>query len=222
MLLNGKHDEIIHESVKCCHEGVTNRGSLIIFYRKTNSGDKISKDCEVFDFEVFMTECPWCKRPIEANVTQCPHCGLPIKVASVGTTRGLGNTDVEPGTPRWGSAKVDSRTNLIIKVRDHEKTFVFDAATITELQIGRVNPSSGEVPEIDLSEYNAVEKGVSRRHATLVRKEGGAMHLVDKGSDNGTYLNGQKMIANQARILRDGDEIRLGFLVLTIKFERLN
>jgi len=99
---------------------------------------------------------------------------------------------------------------------------VFDAGTINELRIGRVNPDNGERPEIDLTDANAIEKGVSRRHAAIIRKEGGAIHLVDKGSDNGTYLNGQKLIPNQARILRDGDEIRLGFLVLNIRFERFS
>lgn len=174
------------------------------------------------EVKTFMTECPWCGRPIEATVTTCPHCGLPIKAEPMGTTRGLGNTDIEPGTPRWGSAKVDSRTNLILKVKDLDKVFVFDAGTISELRIGRVNPDNGERPEVDLTDAEAIEKGVSRRHATIIRKEGGAIHLVDKGSDNGTYLNGQKLIPNQARILRDGDEIRLGFLVLNVRFERFS
>lgn len=169
-----------------------------------------------------MTACPWCQRPIEPTTIECPHCGLPIKIARKGTTATLGNTDIEPGTPRWGSAKVDSRTHLTLKVKDSDKAFSFDAATITELRIGRVNPDSGEMPDIDLTECDAREKGVSRYHALIVRKEGGALQLQDKGSDNGTYLNGQKLIPNQARILRDGDEIRLGFLVLNVRFERLS
>lgn len=169
-----------------------------------------------------MTQCPWCKRPIEPTVSECPYCGLPIKVSPKGTTRALGNTDTEPGTPRWGSAKVDSRTNLIIKVRDQDAVFAFDAATISTLKLGRLNPDTGEMPEIDLTECGAIEKGVSRQHAEIVRREGGAIHVVDKGSDNGTYLNGQRMIPNQARILRDGDELRLGFLVLNVRFERFS
>ena len=33
---------------------------------------------------------------------------------------------------------------------------------------------------------------------------------MDLGSANATYLNGQKLIPFQARILRDGDELKLG------------
>ena len=35
---------------------------------------------------------------------------------------------------------------------------------------------------------------------------------------NGTFLNGQRLVPNQPRILRDGDEIRLGHLVLYVRF----
>jgi pSer/pThr/pTyr-binding forkhead associated (FHA) protein len=41
---------------------------------------------------------------------------------------------------------------------------------------------------------------------------------MDNGSSNGTFLNEQKLIANQPRVLRDGDDLRLGFLVLTVHF----
>jgi len=170
-----------------------------------------------------MINCPWCDRPIKQDVETCPHCGLPLKVTQIGvTTRTLGDTDTEQGTPRWGSAKVDARTNLILKVRDKDKVFVFDVGTISELRVGRLNPDTGDVPEVDLSEWGAIEQGVSRQHALIMRKEGGALHLMDRGSDNGTYLNGQRLIAHQARILRDGDEIRLGLLVLNVRFERVS
>ena len=45
--------------------------------------------------------------------------------------------------------------------------------------------------------------------------------MVDLGTPNGTYLNGQRLIPNQARVLRDGDDVRLGHLVLQVKFERV-
>ena len=44
---------------------------------------------------------------------------------------------------------------------------------------------------------------------------------IKAGSHNGTYLNGQRLIAHQPRVLRDGDDIRLGFLVLRVKFVRV-
>jgi predicted component of type VI protein secretion system len=46
----------------------------------------------------------------------------------------------------------------------------------------------------------------------------GSLRLADLNSPNFTFLNNQKLIPNQSRILRDGDEIRLGRLVMTVQF----
>jgi pSer/pThr/pTyr-binding forkhead associated (FHA) protein len=108
--------------------------------------------------------------------------------------------------------------NLVLKVPDTEKTFTFDAAEITKLTIGRVDPDTGEAPAVDLIDHKAVEKGVSRRHASIIRRDTGSLSLVDQESDNGTFLNGQRLVPNQPRILRDGDEIRLGHLILYVRF----
>lgn len=136
-------------------------------------------------------------------------------------TRGLGDTDFEENQPRWGTARFGSRTNLLIYVRGIQQPFVFDAGTVNELVIGRYDPDTNHSPEIDLQNYGANEKGVSRRHATIIRRDG-SLSIVDQGSHNGTYLNGQRLVAHQPRILRDGDDVRLGHLVLRIKFERVN
>ena len=53
--------------------------------------------------------------------------------------------------------------------------------------------------------------------AFLLRRDG-ALHIVDNDSANGTYLNGQRLVARQPRILRDGDDIRLGHLVVRVTF----
>jgi pSer/pThr/pTyr-binding forkhead associated (FHA) protein len=51
-------------------------------------------------------------------------------------------------------------------------------------------------------------------------QKGEALQIIDHGSPNGTYLNGQKLIKEEARILRDGDDIRLGHLAIRITFNR--
>lgn len=135
------------------------------------------------------------------------------------STRGLGDTDFEETEPKWGTARFGSRTDLIIFVRDANERFVFDAGTVDELVLGRFDPDTGESPDVDLQELGGPEKGVSRRHATIIRRDG-SLNIVDAGSHNGTYLNGQRLVAHQPRILRDGDDVRLGHLVLRIKFVR--
>jgi hypothetical protein len=54
------------------------------------------------------------------------------------------------------------------------------------------------------------DKGASRRHAQLRRKDG-TWSITDLGSTNGTRLNGQTV---QTRELHDGDKITIGTTVL--------
>ncbi len=135
------------------------------------------------------------------------------------STRALGDTDTEENEPRWGSARFGDRTNLVLKVRGAKEAFVYDANSIEELVLGRRDPDSNEIPDIDLEPYDAQDKGVSRRHIVIVKRDG-ALNIVDLGSHNGSYLNGQRLVPNQPRILRDGDDLRLGHLVLHVSFIR--
>jgi pSer/pThr/pTyr-binding forkhead associated (FHA) protein len=66
--------------------------------------------------------------------------------------------------------------------------------------------------------FGGADQGVSRRHAEIRRGED-TLTLVDLGSTNGTHLNGQRLIPHQPRVLRDGDEIRMGKLVFHIFFK---
>ncbi len=134
-------------------------------------------------------------------------------------TRGLGDTDFEEGEARWGSAHFSARMNLLIYVRGVAEPFVFDANSVEELVLGRFDSDTNTSPEIDLQPFDAADMGVSRRHAVIVRREG-SLNIMDAGSYNGTYLNGQRLVPNQPRILRDGDDLRLGHLVLHVKFAR--
>jgi len=168
-------------------------------------------------------KCPKCGRENPENTKICAYCGEILIDTKPGyvATRALGDTDFEEGVPKWGTARFNSRMNLVLVVQEsnQEKRFVFDAAQIEEIIIGRKDPDTGESPDVDLLDYGAVEKGVSRRHAAIVLRDG-SLQLMDRNSPNGTFLNGQKLVPNQPRVLRDGDDVRLGHLVLRVKFER--
>jgi pSer/pThr/pTyr-binding forkhead associated (FHA) protein len=58
---------------------------------------------------------------------------------------------------------------------------------------------------------------VSRRHAS-VRAMNGRLQIADLGSSNGTYVNGVKV--RQARMLEDGDEVRIGRVLLRVVLPR--
>jgi pSer/pThr/pTyr-binding forkhead associated (FHA) protein len=88
----------------------------------------------------------------------------------------------------------------------------------SETLLGRKDPESNTFPEVDLTPYGAVEKGVSRRHARILL-EGDKLTLEDVGSVNGTFLNGHRIVPYQAVPLESGDVIQMGTLVLQVYFE---
>ena len=72
-----------------------------------------------------------------------------------------------------------------------------------EALIGR--PDIGVVPDIDLSQDDAV----SRRHARIFRGEDG-FYVEDLGSSNGTLVNEETLAAREPRRLQPGDLIEIG------------
>jgi hypothetical protein len=165
-----------------------------------------------------MIDCPCGKQKIPADTKICAYCGQLI--LRMNATRRINASDEDDLTPRWGTARLTGKMTLVLQVRDVDQRFRFDPGEIQQITLGRKDPDTGESPEVDLSVANAIDLGVSRRHASIVRKDTASLVIVDKGSPNGTYLNGTRLIPNQPRILRDGDELRLGRLVLHVFFER--
>ena len=161
--------------------------------------------------------CPHCHEAVLEQNAVCQSCSIEIEKHTP-STKSLENPDYEEGTPKWGTARFSTRMNLIFQVREHAQRYVFDADVIREITLGRHDPESDWSPDVDLRAVGGHQRGVSRRHATVIKREG-ALHLLDCGSPNGTYLNGQKLVPNQPRILRDGDDVRLGHLVLRVLFQ---
>ena len=65
--------------------------------------------------------------------------------------------------------------------------------------------SIGRAPDNDLQ---LTPKSVSRRHARLTRRQG-RWYLEDRGSRNGTYLNGVRLQPGALQPLRHGDTIAI-------------
>ena len=81
--------------------------------------------------------------------------------------------------------------------------------------LGRSDSGSPYVPDIDLNAYNALEKGVSRRHAVLLNYRN-TLHVMDLGSVNGTLLNEDRLQPDKPYPLREGDKVCLGSLNLAL------
>jgi pSer/pThr/pTyr-binding forkhead associated (FHA) protein len=91
--------------------------------------------------------------------------------------------------------------------------FRIDAPATEGYIIGRSDANSSYRPDIDLVACHALEKGVSRRHAALVRYEG-FVHILDLNSVNGTFLNGERLQPDVPYRLNIDDELRLGTLAV--------
>ncbi len=162
-----------------------------------------------------MIECPGCGTENKDGEVICIRCGILLNQAF--DTKKLPEDEAKLVFPKrhWGTATFDYKTYVLMHVRGHDKPIVvpFEGE---ELVIGRSNE---EVKvDIDLSNYGALEAGVSRRHA-LLRRQSETVQLIDLKSANSTFLNSHKIIPNEPRILRDGDEIKLGQLVVRVAFE---
>jgi pSer/pThr/pTyr-binding forkhead associated (FHA) protein len=92
----------------------------------------------------------------------------------------------------------------------------FNLPAAAEALIGRADPVSNFMPQVDLGPYGALEHGVGRRHARLFVQQGQLM-VEDLDSTNGSFLNNTKLAPRQAHPLRSGDELRLGTLKLRVE-----
>jgi hypothetical protein len=165
-----------------------------------------------------MIICPYCGFKNLEGILYCEDCGQSLKGGNaVLPTKQLEQPSNDlAAKATWGTARFGQDASIIIHVRDASQPVIVQPAKRTIL--GRADTSSTQKPDVDLTPYGAVDKGVSRIHAAIYRNED-TLTLIDMGSANGTHLNGQRLVPDQPRILRDGDEIRLGKLVAHIYFK---
>lgn len=83
--------------------------------------------------------------------------------------------------------------------------------------LGRSDMRTRFVPDVDLTPYGALDRGVSREHSRL-HLEGDRLYITDLDSTNGTFLAGKRLDPHVATLIRKGDELVLGRLAVQILF----
>jgi pSer/pThr/pTyr-binding forkhead associated (FHA) protein len=166
-----------------------------------------------------MIICPHCAHQNREGALQCESCGrgMTSTIPPARPTQKL-NSESSELTARatWGTAHFEENTPIILRIRDTQDSIVLEAAK--QVILGRADDSNTRQPDLDLTPYGALEQGVSRNHVMIFRSEH-ALTITDMSSANGTHLNGQRLVPDEPRLLRDGDEIRLGRLVAYIYFK---
>lgn len=154
--------------------------------------------------------CPLCGKENPATEKYCYSCGQLLGVSL--STRILENE--EPDHATFGAM-----SKLLIMVRGHAQKPISVSIGDVPVLVGRAVPGSATQPDIDLTPYNGEELGVSRIHAALQRANQ-TLTIVDKGSSNHTFINGEKLHPHEVRVVHDGDEIRFARLITIFIFKR--
>jgi len=81
-----------------------------------------------------------------------------------------------------------------------------------------VNTDKFLIGRADECQLRPKSESVSRRHCAIVQKDGRVL-LIDLKSRNGTFVNEKQLSADKAKILKDGDLLRVGKLEFQISIE---
>jgi CRP-like cAMP-binding protein len=87
-----------------------------------------------------------------------------------------------------------------------------------ETLIGRADPVTGILPDIDLTPVDT-NRSVSRRHAKIIRS-GDDYHVLEEvGTVNGTYVNDQRIPTGAPVTIHNGDLLKIGLISMKTVFD---
>lgn len=87
-----------------------------------------------------------------------------------------------------------------------------------ETTIGRADPVTGILPDVDLTPVDT-NRSVSRRHAKIIRSGNEYMILEEVGTVNGTYVNDQRIPTGVPVTIHDGDLLKIGLIAMKTVFD---
>jgi hypothetical protein len=161
-------------------------------------------------------QCSGCQEPCAVGSPACLHCGRLF--VEVRDTAELDQNLAARSTVRWpaGEISVDEQQPIWLVINGKQVSIPVAPVVI----IGRLAQSPYLIDDrihVDLSTFDAYEQGVSRQHVKIIRKYG-LLYVADMGSSNGTALNGTQLAPHADRVIRSGDELRLGRLTMRVIF----
>lgn len=139
--------------------------------------------------------CPICNEPIEGSHTSCPRCGFKF----VG-----GHPDLQPRRHggRWSGVEAESATP--------ELEVLSGPYAGESFTLGNGTFTVGRDPKCDIFLSNMT---VSRHNSTIVI-DGANAKIIDAGSTNGTWVDGQ--IVDEAE-LKHGTHVQIGTFDMVFK-----
>lgn len=172
--------------------------------------------------------CPNCQHPNIAGSAFCENCGTKLtQIAPAArpspppspppertpVPESLEETAIgAAAAPKVPESRLDHIPGRL--VIPSEKVSIPIPSGVQSVVLGREDPVSGIFPDIDLDPHGGHEAGVGRRHAQLLLQNGQVL-VEDLDSVNGTAVNKQKLEPRKPHPIHDGDELRLGKMILT-------
>jgi len=164
--------------------------------------------------------CPTCKNKNLRDASVCSYCGTSLdenltnKVAITQNTGGQPNAPVESAGSFVDTALIPEG-GIGIYVAGAFKPFYLHIDK--ELVIGcNMEKTSGAF--LDLSDLDAFNMGLSRRHV-MIRKTESGFEVIDLSSTNGTWLNAERLVPNKPYPFTSGSQLRAGRMRLFIIYQ---
>jgi hypothetical protein len=174
------------------------------------------------------TICPTCGHRNRPGILLCENCGTNLatgRQSGVGTRdlmreqeKGEGQLDAEAQQAVDTAGGANFTEEMVLRIEIEGGSTPMLVYPKQEIIMGRRDPNTGGMPDVDLTAYAGYRMGVSRRHAAI-RLQDKQLHVSDLGSSNGTFLNGTRLNAHRPYQLKDGDEVRLGQMILRLYFQ---
>lgn len=162
--------------------------------------------------------CPNCGKTNDSKEVMCYSCGFVLQANnSAFSTMPLNAAD----SPARDDSHFGAGATLVLSLRGTNTAFrIQPQKQDHETIIGRSDGSAMQ-PDIDLVDLGAGQLGVSRLHIAI--QYNAKHHTVcvsDMNSANGSFVNGQKLHPQEVRVLRHGDELRIGRMVFQVLFQQ--
>lgn len=181
---------------------------------------EVLQEAAEINVSVNTVACPTCESPNLASRVRCQVCGNMLALEFGGEVYQENTSTAELDDETYfGSA-----SRLVLVLPDGSERFVVrPQVSVRGMTIGRRSGENLVKPDVDLTELDAVESGISRIHATfLYDGRTHTLYVADLDSTNGTILNGMRLPPKMRTVLRHGDELQLGQLLFLVRFHQVN
>ena len=174
-----------------------------------------------------MNKCPNCGHENRAGEILCTNCSMPLVEGVSTSTKKISEAEQAEVSKTFGNdvLKQDNVNDVFPASATLRLEIVGSPMPIkvkftkANLTLGRRDPATGTLPDIDLAPFAGYRMGVSRRHSEIRRNDEGFLELLDLGSSNGTFLNGQRLPPHTPYRVQNRDKMAMGQIVMEVIYQ---